>query len=308
MVDVTSRYNSAETSGLDTARAKQPARSRVQFQKDCALLIASWINNPAPPPPPPPPPNTPPIPGLWTMIFSDEFTAPVNGTVDPKLWNVLDNTPYGDPPHGTLHRYMAKNVVVSDGTCKLIAKPEAIGGKTFSSGAISTRSENGKPQTFAMGLRTYQECRMRVSPGGGAWPAYWLRGAQGGSGWPAYGEVDIVELYGPALKVAESNFHKTGGNITAGHHALLTPYSEWHTYGLYLNADRLQWWYDGKMVREYKAVTSSDFSALQEMHTILLNLAIGGAGPTTWHGWDGKWKEGELPLTMELDYVRVWKQ
>lgn len=298
MANLSSSYTGDELGRMDKVR--QPD-SRGKFQKTATIaeIVKRETAGPIP--------NNPPLPGNWRLIFADDFTVAVDGTVDPKLWNVLDNTPYGDPPHGTLHRYMKGNVVVSDGTCKLIAKMETVGGKPFTSGAISTRREGDKLQTFSMGPGTYQEVRMRVSPGGGSWPAYWLRGATGGSSWPAYGEVDIVELYGPAPLVAESNFHKTGGSAGAGHHTLSTPMSQWHTYGLYLNINGLQWYYDGKLVREYRAVTPGDFSALKEYHTILLNLAIGGAGPTQWHGWNEKWATGELPLTMELDYVRVWQ-
>lgn len=301
MANLSSSYTGEELGRMDKVRKSGVTRGRFQKEATVGEIVRLEVPGPIP--------NNPPIPGPWAMVFSDEFLSPVSGTVDPKLWNVLDNSNYGDNPHKTLHRYMARNVVVSDGTCKLICRPEEIGGEPYTSGAISTRAEGSKLQTFAINGRHYSELRMRVSPGGGAWPAFWYRGAAGGSGWPAYGELDVVELYGPNPLVPESNYHYTGGNAGAGHHQFSTPYHDWHTYGVLVapNERRIQWWYDGKMVRDYTAVAPGAVSGLSEAHTFLINLAIGGAGPTQWHGWNGTWKTGELPLTMELDYVRAWR-
>lgn len=254
---------------------------------------------------PPPPPTTPQPPAavtggaIWKLIFGDDFAGI---GVDPSKWNVQDNSTFGSS-NNELERYMKANTVVKDGTLRLIAKAEdTAGGYHYTSGMVTTRAQGGT-EKFKF-LHGYAEVRMRLGKGGGLWPAFWLVGAQGGPSWPAYGEVDVVEIYGSDSSI-ESNFHKAGGNIGAGHHAIGSP-QDWHTYGIRWEGNRLQWVYDGKVVRTYVAANAADIAALGYEHTMILNLAVGGA-PEKWHGWDRTWAPGELPATLEVDYVRVWQ-
>lgn len=296
MTNVSSSYTDSELANLKAAAKIQmvsPGRlQKVSTMAEVERILGTVV---------PPAPNNPPFPGAYTMILGEDFTS------DLSHWNVLNNSTYGSG-NNEEQRYMTDNVELVNGVCRLVGKQEVTaGGYQYTSGMITTRAMEGKPEKFSF-LRGYAEIRARFPKGGGYWPAFWLVGATGAPPWPAYGEVDIVEWYGTVPTVAESNFHKTGGNIGAGHHTLSPDGTNWHTYGINWMADRLEWWYDGKLVRTYIAMTDADRSALGYKHTIHINLAIGGNGPRLYHGWKGDWKDGEIPGAYEIDYVRVWQK
>jgi beta-glucanase (GH16 family) len=206
----------------------------------------------------------------------------------------------------------------------------------FTSGMVTTRQQGG-PMKFKF-RQGYAEVRMRVPRGNLYWPAFWLVGASDGSspGWPAYGEIDVTEIYGSKPDISESNFHRTGGNIGARNHNVVTKSSssgvninppnpfvaggtnDWHTYGINWTANQLQWFIDGVLVRTYNASSSADTAALGYEHSMILNLAMGGNGPRyPDHGYTGNesgsgYNDGnlvaDLPGAMEVDYVKVWQR
>ena len=300
----------------------------------------------APPPPPPPATGQPPTAvtggATWRGIWADEFSG---AAVDTSKWNVANNSNYGSGNHED-QCYRAANTTVAGGTLRLTGRRQTVsdcgtnpaGGTNyyFTSGMVTTRAQGG---AMKMKYRHgYAEVRARVPRGNIYWPAFWLVGPSDGSspGWPAYGEVDVFEIYGSRPDVAESNFHKTGGNIGAGAHNVNSPPSSslgkninppnafvaggtqnWHTYGINWTANKLEWFIDGIKVRTYNASVSADFSALGYEHSIILNLAMGGNGPRyPNHGYTGAetstgYNNGnlvaDLPGTMEIDYVRIWQ-
>jgi beta-glucanase (GH16 family) len=297
---------------------------------------------------PPPDPGTGQPPtgvtggATWRSIWADEFSGTA---VDTKKWNVANKSNFGSG-NSEDECYKSANTTVTGGTLRLVGKRQTVtgcgtnpdGGSSyfFTSGLVTTRAQDG-PLKFK--FRTgYAEVRMRVPRGNIYWPAFWLAGAEDGSspGWPAYGEVDVTEIYGSRPDVSESNFHRSGGDIGARNHNVNDKASSstgvninppnafvaggtnsWHTYGINWTADRLDWYIDGIKVRTYNASGSADLSALSYEHSIILNLAMGGAGPRSpEHGYTGKesgsgYSDGnlvaDLPGTMEVDYVRVWQ-
>ncbi len=298
MANLASNYTIDERNQINKAAALKKVTAG-KYQHDVTLAQAIKDNTPVTPPPPPPPPPTSPKPPAvvpWAasarLVFEDVFEGTA---IDLSKWNVLDN----DARWG-LETYRPAQVVVSNGTLKLIAKQNGTG---YDSGAVSTRNY-GEGQKFSFKYG-YCEARLRLGKGGGFWPALWLVGAQGGPAWPAYGEIDIVEMYGSDSHM-ESNYHNTWGNIGARNHAIGSP-QDWHTFGLDWTADTIRWIYDGNVVRSYTAAHPEDTTAFSLEHTIIINLAIGKA-PETWHGWDKTWAPGELPGGLEVDWVRVWQQ
>jgi beta-glucanase (GH16 family) len=296
----------------------------------------------------PPPPSTgqPPTSvtggATWTPIWADDFNG---SSVDTSKWNVADNSNFGSGNNED-QCYLAGNTTVSGGTLRMVGRrqtvtgcgtnPDGGGSYYFTSGMVTTRAQGG---AMKMKYRQgYAEVRMRVPRGNLYWPAFWLVGAGDGSspGWPAYGEIDVTEIYGSRPDVSESNFHRTGGNIGSRNHNVTnlassstgvnvnppSPFvaggtNAWHTYGVNWTTNRIDWIIDGVKVRTYNASGNADLTALAYEHSIILNLAMGGSGPSyPDHGYTGK--EGasgytngnlvaDLPGTMEVDYVRVWQ-
>jgi beta-glucanase (GH16 family) len=278
----------------------------------------------------------------WKPIFDDEF----DGTsVNSANWNVANQSNYGSGNNED-ECYMAANTTVADGALNLTGKRETVsgcgtnpdGGSSyfFTSGMVTTRAQGGGLKfKFRQG---YAEVRMRVPRGNLYWPAFWLVGAGDGSspGWPDYGEIDVTEIYGSKPDISESNFHKADGqigaqNVNVGNLAsdsngininppnafVAGATNDWHTYGINWTANRLDWYIDGVLVRSYTAKTAADVAALGYEHSIILNLAMGGAGPqSSDHGYTGGESGGsynngnlvaDLPGAMQVDYARVWQ-
>ncbi len=278
----------------------------------------------------------------WKPIFDDDF----NGSkVDTANWNVQNQSNYGSGNHED-ECYMAANTTVANGALNLVGKRETVsncgsnpdGGNNyfFTSGMVTTRAQGGGLKfKFRQG---YAEVRMRIPRGNLYWPAFWLVGAADGSspGWPDYGEIDVTEIYGSKPDISETNFHKADGNIGAQNHNVANLASDsngininppnafvagatnsWHTYGINWTANRLDWYIDGVKVRSYTAKSAADVAALGYEHSIILNLAMGGAGPRySDHGYTGGESGGgynngnlvaDLPGAMQVDYARVWQ-
>lgn len=267
-------------------------QERAKFQHDATLAAAPKL----PPVSVPPSEPVPPIAGPWHLAWSDEFDG------DLSKWNVLDNSTYGDG-NNEIQTYMRANVGVANGALMLVA---GIGPK---SGFVTTRAQGG-PQKFSY-KHGYCEARIKCPSGSLYWPAFWLVGGVGAPrGWASYGEFDVMEAYGPRPKAAESNYHyglEPGNkNIGGTAHNLDPDNTNWHTYGLNWTAERLEWWYDGVLVRSYVPVSGPALDALQYEHSFILNLALGGDGPKGYG-----WKPGDLsglPGIMEIGYVRVWQR
>ena len=319
-----------------------------KYLRNFTCTIKGSVTQPPPNQPPPPPPATgqPPTSvtggATWRAIWADDFSGTA---VDTTKWNVANNSNFGSG-NSEDQCYLAGNTTVSGGTLRMVGRRQTVtncgsnpnGGNAyyFTSGMVTTRAQGG---SMKMKYRHgYAEIRMRVPRGNIYWPAFWLVGAGDGSspGWPAYGEIDVTEIYGSKPDVSESNFHRTGGNIGSRNHnvnnlgssstgANINPpnpfvsggTNNWHTYGVNWTSNRIDWIIDGVKVRTHNASGNADLTALAYEHSIILNLAMGGAGPRyPDHGYTGQesgsgYNNGnlvaDLPGTMEVDYVRIWQ-
>ncbi len=232
--------------------------------------------------------------GLWTRVFDDEFN---DTQVDTTQWNVQNNSTFGSG-NNELECYMAANTTESGGSLNLVAQSGDTGcpGYRVSSGMVTQRNQGG-PQRFSF-THGYIEARIKVSPFTPAlWPAFWLVGAEGAPSWPAYGEMDVAEMYGPHPDYAEPNYHdQNGGKGNAEVH--VGDLASYHTYAMNWTANQIQWFYDGNLV-------SSISVANNYPHSVILNLAVGGDGPS-YYGSLGD-PSSSLPSTMSVDYLRVFQ-
>ena len=231
---------------------------------------------------------------LWTRVFDDEFN---NTQVDATQWNVQNNSTFGSG-NNELECYMAANTTESGGSLNLAAQSggAACPGYQVSSGMVTQRNQGG-PQRFSF-THGYIEARIKVSPFTPAlWPAFWLVGAEGTPSWPAYGEMDVTEMYGPRPDYAEPNYHdQNGAKGNVGVH--VGDLASYHTYAMNWTSSQIQWFYDGNLV-------SSINVANNYPHSAILNLAVGGDGPS-YYGNPGD-PRSSLPSTMSVDYVRVFQ-
>lgn len=198
------------------------------------------------------------------------------------------------------------NADVSDGTLKIIARQQSLGGRNYTSARIRT-----------MGMHDFLygkfEARMKIPSTTGIWPAFWMLPTNSPyGGWASSGEIDIMESvntatsmhgtihYGANWPANQSN----GGTFNDG-----TNFNDdFHIFAIEWEADQIRWYIDGV---QYHSVNSNQWYSSaatgnprapfdSEFH-LLLNIAVGGDWPGSPNG------SSSFPQTMEVDYVRVYQ-
>ncbi len=254
----------------------------------------------------PPPAERLKPPAGWEITWRDEFD--VDGLPDPKKWS---NDTYFNKPGWFNHEQQyyagprAENAVVSNGRLLITARKESLstapdwGGQKYTSARLLTRG---------LGEWTYGffEIRAKLPCGLGTWPAIWMLGTKGD--WPSNGELDIMEHIGRDPGRVMSTVHTLAGSGAHGVGAAVTEPDScgaFHRYQMLWTERDIKFGIDGVEHLTYPrldvgadgAKRAWPFDAPQ---FLLLNVAIGGdlGGPVD---------DAIFPVTMEVDYVRVWQ-
>ncbi len=245
----------------------------------------------------------------WVLVWSDEFNG---NAVDETVWRKVY---HGNPDNGELQFYTPRpeNIVVSDGTLKLIARKEKFTGQGPWMSQPATRDyTSGKVET--QGKKTFKygkfEASMKLPRGKGTWPAFWLLGENlfdAGVGWPKCGEIDIMEHgqdfnnLGAAIHTA--TYNHTIGTQKTGTYQINNYDTGFHIYGMEWSASQLKFSVDGNV---YFTVTKAALGStvnewpFDQPFWIILNHAVGGA-------WGGTPDTTLYPHTVEVDWVRVYQ-
>lgn len=154
----------------------------------------------------------------------------------------------------------------------------------------------------------YVEASIKLPKGKGTWPAFWMMPVKF-TKWPDDGEIDIMEEVGYHPNYVSSSLHATGhvhSNNTQVTKEVLCDGAEggFHTYGMEWTPDYFQFYVDGKKTLYYKnpGTGKRDWPYDANFY-VIFNLAWGG----DWGGSQGV-DESVLPITMEVDWVRVWQK
>ncbi len=238
----------------------------------------------------------------YTLVWNDEFKGTTLDTAkwtyqeSPAGWvnNELQTYVKGLTPEG------ASTVEVGDGTLKIHALKE--GDKVYS-GRIYGHRQTG----FQYG---YVEARIKLPVGRGTWPAFWMMPVKHVKGWPADGEIDIMEEVGANPNYVSSSIHCKAYNHpmkTQKTHEMLCPTAEtdFHVYAMEWTPDYIRTYVDGEeqFYFENDQAGNDDTWPYKTAFYPILNVAWGG----DWGGYKGiDWEA--LPVTMEVDYVRVWQK
>lgn len=238
----------------------------------------------------------------YSLVWNDEFD--VNGNLDSQKWthevqkkgwvnNELQNYVNTTSPGG-------KNVTeVIDGVLRINCFKE--------NGAIySGRVYGNKFKGFTYGVF---EARIKLPKGKGTWPAWWMMPVNY-TGWPHCGEIDIMEEVGADPNKVSSSIHCTAynhPNNTQKTHEMTCAGAEgeFHVYTLEWTEDYIQTYVDGKKQLTFNndKKNNDDTWPFHVAFYPILNLAWGG----DWGGYKGV-DESALPVTMEVDYVRVFQK
>lgn len=225
----------------------------------------------------------------WQLVWSDEFT----GSIGP---NWVFETGAGGWGNNEQQYYRRENATIENNALVITAKRENFGGMAYTSARMKTQ-----------GLKTFKfgrmEARMKLPAFLGAWPAFWMLGANLPQvGWPASGEIDVMEHVNDEQKVYgtvhwqdnNGQYASYGGNIA-------TTVTDWHVYAVEWDPSAIRWYVDGTKYHEVNIANGvNGTDEFQKDFFLLLNFAIGG----NWPGFNVN--TAALPAKMYVDYVRVY--
>lgn len=268
---------------------------------------------------PPTPSSTPaptPTPAL-KLVWSDEFNGAAGSPVDNTKWtsdvggdgwgnseleyytNATDPT---QPNYTTANAYQdgSGNLVIS-------ARAESVGYSTCWYGACAYTS--ARLTTLGKFSQAYGhfEARMKIPPGQGLWPAFWMMGSDiNTAGYPNCGEIDVMEAIGSAPSSVYGSAHGpgfSGADISGGYtlpSGVLS--SDYHVYAVDWMPGQLRYSIDGVPYETItqSMLTSSETWEFNKAFFLLLNLAVGG-------NWPGSPDAStSFPANLYIDYVRVY--
>jgi beta-glucanase (GH16 family) len=203
-----------------------------------------------------------------------------------------------------------ENSYTSNGTLKVVAKRENYSDqghtKSFTSARLNSKF------AFKYGKVEFR-AKMPTNNGAGSWPAvwmlnrnvsepgnYWATQGFATTPWPAAGEIDILEHWSKNYGYASSAMHTTssnGGTVnTSGR--WISNISQFHTYSMDWNADRIIFKIDGiEHYRYNPTVKNAQTWPYDDNFFLLLNVAIEKEEITS---------NSLNNATMEVDYIRVY--
>ena len=223
-------------------------------------------------------------------LNADDWTHEVQrqGWVNNELQNYVNHR----TPEGCLV------TSISDGHLRITALKE--NGKVYS-GRVYAKVKEG--WTYG-----YIEASIKLPKGKGTWPAFWMMPVNFRS-WPADGEIDIMEEVGANPNYVSSSLHANAhvhtNNTQVTHEMYLAgAEDDFHTYAIEWTAKNITTYVDGKQQLSYdnRGLGRDDWPYDAPFY-VILNLAWGG----DWGGYRGI-DENALPVTMEVDYVRVFQK
>ena len=252
--------------------------------------------------------NDPVSPGdTLTLVWSEEFNG---DSIDPETWFFAtgDGTEKGLPGgwgNNELQYYLPDNARVEAGALRITAKRESVGGLNYTSARLNTEDR------FAFRYGRV-EARIKMPPGQGLWPAFWMLSQDSPYGsWAATGEIDIVEAvnlggtngneifatihYGgefPA-NVSSSETYVPSENVT----------TSFNVYAIEWDPTEIRWYFNDTLyaTRNSWFSTAAAFPApFDQPFHILINLAVGGNFP------GNPTLQTPLPATMLVDWIRVY--
>lgn len=224
--------------------------------------------------------------------FNELSVAPYS--IGPARWTA--HTPWGgdfgdalfiDPaPEGPFK--------VEDGILAIRASKDAAG--RWTSGLLAAADASGAGVGTRYG---YFEARMKMPPGPGTWPAFWLAALKPVEETEGNVEIDVVEYYGQFTSSYRSTVHvwytdrskyRTDGvKFDVPDHALV---NHFHTYGVDISPKSIVFFHDGKQIWTYP--TPPELTG--PMYP-LVNLALGSGWPID---------KTPNPSTLLVDYIHIY--
>lgn len=169
----------------------------------------------------------------------------------------------------------------------------------FLTGGVYTKDKVG----FGLGRL---EISAKLGNATGAWPAFWLLGQ--GRKYPGGGEIDIMEHLNFEEKVYQtvhSNYTITLGEKDNPRHSGTAPIKSgaFNTYAVEKYQDSVVFYVNNRRTFAYPRINTAEkeqFPYAEGDHYLLLDMQLGGT-------WVGPVNPAELPVEMEIDWVRFYE-
>ncbi len=245
------------------------------------------------------------VPG-WTLVWHDEFEQ--EGLPDSTHWD-FDTHRNKDGWYNNELQYYSKNRLenaqVKGGKLIITARQERLtsatdfGGQNYTSARLITQGK----ASWTYGRF---EIRAKLPCAVGTWPAIWTLGT--GGAWPGDGEMDIMEQKGFNASEKQkvlATVHTTSGSAGAGPsktQSLPNACTAFNTYHMNWYSDRIEIGVNGSDYYTYNNLrTGKNQWPFDQPQYLLLNVAVGGT-------LGGTVADSQLPATMEVEWVRVYRQ
>lgn len=237
----------------------------------------------------------------YKLVWNDEFDKGTD--LDPANWT------YEVQPSGWVNNEL-QNYVEGNYQGQKVA--ELADGKLFIHAFKASDNKVYSARVYAHVATGWQygyfEASIKLPVGKGTWPAFWMMPVHSQS-WPKDGEIDIMENVGYNPNVVLSTIHCTkynnGGTSKESGNKVFTNANrnDFHKYAVKWTPDEMIFYVDDDVILTYPNEGTIEAWPFGNPFYVILNLAWGGA----WGGAQGI-DESALPVTMEIDYVRVFQQ
>ena len=234
----------------------------------------------------------------WQLVWTENFDGP---SLDTAVWGYMkrngDDSRKYHSSNPACYEFRNGNLVIKG---IRNPNPETDTAK-YLTGAITTE----KRKAFAPGKI---EIRARIGNAKGAWPAFWMLPFKKDKGWPADGEIDIIE---------HLNFDKY---VYQGVHSAYTradgkalpkrsvksniKKDDYNVYGVAVTEEYVRFYVNGEETLSYPKVDSllyrGEYPFYRDWY-LMLDMQLGG-------NWVGSINPDDLPVEMEIDWVRYYQQ
>lgn len=236
--------------------------------------------------------------GKWKLVWEDNFSR--KGSFSPKSWSKIPrgmsdwnkymsdfDSCYAMRNGNLILRGLKNNSLPADTAPYLTGGVYSMGKVNFSNGRL--------------------EIRAKLNGATGAWPAIWLLPEN--ENWPMGGEIDVMERLN-ADSIAYQTVHsyytyKLGikDNPPQGSTGMINR-DDYNIYGVDMYPDSLVFFINGTRTFAYPRIETDkegQFPFANRQFYLLIDMQLGGS-------WVGKVDPDDLPVEMEIDWVRFYQK
>ena len=231
----------------------------------------------------------------WSLVWSDEFDKT---EID---WNNWSKTPRATSDWNNTMSNADELYEIRDG--KLVLRAIANTSYPDDNSPYLTGGIWGlDKKTFDLGRI---DVKARFDSGQGFWPAIWMLGEK--ASWPTGGELDIMEHLNFdefVYQTVHSDYTNNISKTNPSNHAISTiNTTEFNIYSVEVHANEVIFLVNDEITFRYTKLNpeiENQFPFNKRNYYLILSAQLGGS-------WVGNVNQTQLPLEMEIDWVRFYE-